>query len=187
MLWKETWGAGESKTFFGTFEFFRLLKTPGGVVDVTLMRNGAVISENIGIEGGFWERFPKGFPCDGVIIKSASAQTIQFATRVASEVGFDIQSLVFPSKGVSTFTQAAASVGTASATLLAANANRSYLAIQNNDSTAIYINLTGAAATTANGIKINPGSAWVMDTTMPVGAITAIAAVAATAIVVIEA
>lgn len=183
MLWKETWGAGETKTFSGSFDFFRLLRTPGGAVDVTLFRNGSTVSINEGVEGGFWEKFPRNTPCDGVQIKSSVAQVIQFATRVQSEVGFDIQSLTFPAS-TGAFTQTKPTIAAASGVLSAANANRKYFAVQNTSANIVYLNLQGAAATVAAGVQIPPGGYYVLDRFLPSNAINAIAAVASDVILI---
>ncbi len=80
-------------------------------------------------------------------------------------------------------------VTTASGTLRAASATRRYLFIQNKHATGnIWINLNGATATTANGIKIPPGGfyetgpGWVCT-----AAVTAIGDVASnTSVLVVE-
>lgn len=88
----------------------------------------------------------------------------------------------------SAYTSVQATVTNASATLLAANANRQALIIQNNDLTGdIVINLAGAAATLVNGIKIGPGNSisGADLLTMPTGIITAIGSIASNANVVV--
>lgn len=76
-------------------------------------------------------------------------------------------------------TSAAANVTNASGNLLAANATRQYLFVQNNDSTGIvYLNLAGAVATAANSIKLMPGESF-EPPYAPVGVITAIGSIAA--------
>jgi hypothetical protein len=59
-----------------------------------------------------------------------------------------------------TFVNTPATVTNVSASMMAANTNRKYLLIQNNDASGvIYINF-GAASTIANGIKIEAGGAF---------------------------
>ena len=78
------------------------------------------------------------------------------------------------------------SVGTGSAQLLAANPNRQYLLIQNNDpANEIYIAF-GKAATTTAGVRIIPGGNFMLDCCVPTQEIRAIATVANTKIVTVE-
>jgi hypothetical protein len=78
-----------------------------------------------------------------------------------------------PQTGATTSTNK--TVTSASGSLLAANANRQYMLIQNNDASGkIWINLAGAAATTANGIKLPPGGSFDMSGTVSTLAVTAI-------------
>lgn len=84
-----------------------------------------------------------------------------------------------PKSGV--FANVAATVTNASALLIAANAIRQYLLIQNRDATgSIYINF-GAAATVANGIKIGPGATFELPGTVSTQAIYAIGDIASNA------
>lgn len=77
------------------------------------------------------------------------------------------------------FTQAAATVTNASAQLVAAKANRRYLLIQNKSATGtVYLNLSGAAATVANGVRIGPGDALEVSTYSPTAAVFAIGDIA---------
>lgn len=82
----------------------------------------------------------------------------------------------------SAFTPAAATVTTASAVLLAANASRKYLLIQNQDATGdIYIQPQAAAATANSAcIKIPAGNYW-EPLVAPVGEIRAIGSIASNA------
>jgi hypothetical protein len=80
------------------------------------------------------------------------------------------------------FVNAQKTVTNASATLLAANAARRYLLIQNNDTTGhIFVRLDGAAATTTTGVKIPAGGSYELQGFAPTGAITAIGSIASNA------
>ena len=80
------------------------------------------------------------------------------------------------------FTNASATVTNASASLVAANASRKFLLIQNKDAAGnIYLNLGGAAATVANGVKIPPGGSLLLDNSVPTGAVFAIGDIASNA------
>ena len=84
------------------------------------------------------------------------------------------------------FTNVNATVTNASAQLLAANANRQYLLIQNNGAGDIYVNF-GAAATLANGIKIAAGGAFELPGTVSTQQVFAIGSVASnTAVITLE-
>lgn len=76
-------------------------------------------------------------------------------------------------------TSVQATVTNASAVLVAANATRQFLAIQNNDlSGSIAINISGAAATFLNSIIIKPGEYWEPNSSVPTTAIQAIGDIA---------
>jgi len=80
------------------------------------------------------------------------------------------------------FTSTQKTVTNASASMIAANAARRYLLIQNNDAAGdIYINLAGAAATTLNSIKIAAGSSYECQGYVPTGAVFAIGSIASNA------
>lgn len=172
MLKNVTFSAGEMKEFREENDFFRILGTTVGSVDLKFLRDGAEIADAPGVSAGYAEKFNRAF--DTVQITSATAQAVQFVTRYGSDVRYDIQSTqAIAMNGA--LTQAAATVATASGQLLAAKATRRYLFIQNNDANlTIYINLAGAAAAAATGIKIAPGGAYENDKFPPTSQINAI-------------
>lgn len=114
----------------------------------------------------------------------AIAGTIQIAdddfidNRIAGTVSIS---------GGSNFVNSAPAVTNASAALLAANASRRYVLIQNNHATAtVYLNFS-AAATAGNGIKLDPGASYESGFSAHLGAINAIGDVASnTAVIVVE-
>lgn len=77
-----------------------------------------------------------------------------------------------------TFVNANSAVTNASTQLLAANANRQYLLIQNKDLTGNVYLVFGAAATVALGIKIAPGGSMELANTISTQAIFAIGDIA---------
>lgn len=78
-----------------------------------------------------------------------------------------------------------ATVTNASAQLVAANASRKYLLIQNKDASGnIYINF-GAAATVANGLKIQAGGSFELNCNLLTAAINAIGDIASNSNIVI--
>lgn len=82
------------------------------------------------------------------------------------------------------FTTTSQTVTNSSSTILAANALRKVVMIQNNDSSGIiYVNFT-TTATTSN-FRIGPGQSLALSGIVPVGTITAIGSIASNANVVI--
>lgn len=180
--------AGQRIEFVEQSNFFRILDL-AGFVNIEFYKNGGKVSEAIGITAGYAERFSDSF--DKIAITSATEQTIQFVTRLGNEVRYDKAPVgnTTINTVTSTFTNTQKTVTNASATLVGANANRSYLLIQNNDAGGdIYVRLDGIAATTLTGAKIPAGGAYELQNKVPSGAITAIGSIASNAnIVIVEA
>ena len=176
MLQNVTFAAGETKEFREESEFFRILATTGGTVDVVFIRDGSVIAEAAAIQPGYSEKFNRAF--DTIRMTSPSVQTVQFVMRYGSEVSYDVPpggTLIFPA-AQGAYTQSAPAIATASTQILAAKSSRRYLMIQNNDpATTIYLNLAGAAAAAATGLKIGPGGFYENADWPPNAAIFAIA------------
>lgn len=86
------------------------------------------------------------------------------------------------------FANTAKTVTNASAQLVAANSARTYLLIQNKDTSGtIYINFGAGAATTANGIMIGPGGVYEMSDVQSTQALQAIGTIASnTNVLVVE-
>lgn len=85
------------------------------------------------------------------------------------------------------YAQTNETIGVVSASLLAANAARRFLLLQNKHATGnVWVNLAGAAATTANGVKLSPGMSLLLDTFCPTGEIFAIGDVAHSDFVAVE-
>lgn len=156
--------------------FFRLLSGAG--IDVRFMRGGAVIGEADGMDSGFFARTNEGERFDGVELTSAGLQSAKVligeaeagaasAVSVSGVVG--VQSAGVP------YAQAAVTVAVTSGVLVAANADRRFLMVQNNHASQnIWLNLAGAAATQAAGVKVPPGGALLLDVACPTGAVYAI-------------
>lgn len=185
---KTTMTAGQRVEFQEQSDFFRILDL-AGVVDVEFYKMGAKVSEALGISAGYAEKFTDGF--DKIAITSATAQTIQLVTRLGNEVRYDKAPVgnTTINTVASTFTNSQKTVTNASGTLVAANANRRYLLIQNNDAAGdIFVRLDGVTATTATGVKIEAGGSYALETLVPNGAVTVIGSIASNAnIVVVEA
>lgn len=181
-----TINAGALLTFNEPGDFFRLMEA-AGIVTLRFYRNGAEISTAEGVGEGYAETF-KSQQFDKFSIASASTQTLQFVSRLGNTVEYDK-----PPTGTVTlagmqgaYTQAQATVTSASTSLLAAKADRRYLLIQNNHATAdIFVTLDGSAATLAKGIKIGPGASYEAAGYCPSGQIFAIGSIATQSNVVI--
>jgi hypothetical protein len=185
MLIETPFTAGERKEFYDPGDFFRLLAATDPVT-VTFYKDGAEVAEAEGVGEGYAEKFRVG-QFDRFAIVSATAQTLQFVARLGNDVAYDTP----PTGDVNitnmsgAFTQAQKTVTNASGQLLAAKAARRYLLIQNNDASGdVYINLTGVACTTANGIKIAAGGSYECQGFAPTAAVTAIGSIASNANVV---
>lgn len=77
------------------------------------------------------------------------------------------------------FANTAKTVTSTSAQLIAANSTRTYLLIQNKDTSGtIYLNWGASAATTANGVKIGPGGAYELSDVQSTQAMQAIGDIA---------
>lgn len=76
-------------------------------------------------------------------------------------------------------------VTTASALLVAANANRAYLLIQNKDATGNIWIAFNASATPANGVKLGPGQSYELNCNIPTAVVYAIGDVASNSNVVV--
>lgn len=138
-------------------------------------------AENVG--EGYSEQF--GVQFDSIKIKStAGGNAVAFVIRYGSKVGYDKPptGTVTLSGQSGSFVNASATVTNASATLVAANAGRRYLLIQNNDATGvIYVTLDGQTATAALGVKIAAGGSIELQGYVPVGAVKAIGSIASNA------
>lgn len=171
-------GAGSLTQFHIPGDFFRLMSTQG-LCTVYFYREGQVIATSAGVSGGYAEQFKEAF--DRIAIESAGAQNIQFVSRLGNVVSYDAppMGLVTVANTAGAFTQAAATVGTTSAQLLAANAARRYLLVQNKAASGdIFITLEGTAATSTNGVRIGPGDSLELNGFAPTGAIMAIGSAA---------
>jgi len=82
--------------------------------------------------------------------------------------------------------QTTQTVGTASGTLVSASGVRKYLLIQNNGGTDIYLNMSGAAATIAGGVRIAAGGSAEFIGAQPSANITAISSASNAAVIVVE-
>lgn len=180
-----TFTAGQSIPFELLGNYFHLLETTAGV-DVSFMRDGAEISKAQNMEFGFFAKPEGGFT--GLMLSSAAAQSIKIAVGMG-DGGYNRTTgsvSIIGNQGA--HVQAGVVVTNASGLMLQSRASRRSLIIQNKDAAGnIYVNLSGLAATVANGLKIAPGGSLVLDGYVPWGAVYAIGDIANNAnVVVIE-
>lgn len=177
-----TINAGQTLEYYDPGDFFRLMEAANPVT-VEFFYQGAEVSEAAAVVGGYAEEFRTG-SFDRIRITSATTQAISFVARLGANVRYDKAPTgnVAVTNTAGAFVQSQKTVTSASAQVLAANAARRYLLIQNNDASGvIYVTLNGVAATTTNGIKIDAGGSLELQGYVPTGAINAIGSIASNA------
>lgn len=168
-------------------KFFTVLGSTNAV-NVRLYKNGAqlALGEIKGLGAGLEVGgMAEGVEFDRVQIDATAADTITIGigngqsryNRGASNVTM-IQNRVAQMVPVNT----AKTVTNVSGQLLAANASRQYLLIQNKDPSGIlYVNFGAGAATVANGVQIAPGGSYELDCVVPTTAVQCIGSIASNA------
>lgn len=197
MYVSQNFTAGVGLDFQEPADFIRIIDAPAADIGLIYYRNGAEVARVDGVGEGYFERFAQ--PFDKVRVTSAAGGVIDMVTRLGAQVGYDkpptgqVQVMGTASVNVANtptvtvgnkdavngaFTQAQKTVTNASTQMLAANAGRRYLLIQNNDAAGVvYLNIAGAAATVLNGIKLAPGASLEIKGFCPTAAITAIGSI----------
>lgn len=177
--------SGSVEEFAVVGDYIRL-KTAAVPVSFTIEETG----ESIELEQGDAANL-SAFKRVKVAHKDAAAQAIVFyvgngTSADSAKIGGSIAVASTPSPAVP-YTQTAPAVGTASGLLVAANAARRVLLVQNNSTGGqnVFLNLAGGAATTG-GVKLAPGASLVLDVATPSGAVNAIADAAGAVVVVVE-
>lgn len=172
---EQTLQAGVEVQYHAPGTFFRLLET-SAALSLVFYLNGKEVARADNIEGGYAEEMAEGF--DKITLKSATTQAVKFVFRQGGTVAYDRMAGNVGMKG-GNVSQAVAIVTNASAQLLAANAARRFLMIQNKHASGnLFINLAGVAATTANGIKLPPDGVLLLDVFPPGAAVFAIGDIA---------
>ena len=185
-----------NETFDGLREFliagvyFELLSVDNPVDCYFYDKDGRLLGAELQVAAGFWIDRRDKEPYSRFEIETGALETVKFTAtdgmsgqRSAPTV---ITSTVFPVGKA--HTQAAVNVGVASGALLAANANRRYLLLQNQDALGnVWVNTEGGAAVADETcLKLAPGDVW-EPTLPPVGALAAIGDIASNDLQVIEA
>lgn len=180
-----TLAANQRVEFVEPFDFIRVMDTTA-TVSLEFYRAGREIDEANGVTAGYSESWAE--PCDKLAITNGTtAQTISVATRLGSRVEYDkpptgnvsivgTAQVIATMDGAAVTTQTQPTVGTASAQLLAANGSRKAMILQNKSQTAtVYLNLAGAAATVAAGLRVRPGETFTWDQRVTKAQVNAIA------------
>lgn len=176
----ETLAANQVREFRIQADYLRVLT--GSNIKVAFYRHGAVVQESSGVGAGYAIRFKQDF--DRFDITDLSGASNDVSVLLGNGVTIDINS-VSGSVSISgtasvqsapvAYSQGAVTVGVASGVLAAANAARRFLLVQNNHASQnIWLNLAGAAATQAAGVKIPPAGSLLIDQACPTGAVYAI-------------
>jgi hypothetical protein len=174
--------AGIPAEFNEVGNFFRVMAATGETLKIEFYRMGSKLGDAENVGAGYAERFEENF--DKVVITSTAAQTVRAVSRLGNDVRYDTPPVgnvaVTNAPALNgAFVNAQKTVTNASAEMLAANAARRYLLIQNRDGTGdIYVTLDGSAATTGNGIKIEAAGSLELQGYVPIGAINAIGTIA---------
>ena len=182
--------AGTTWEIYEAGKYFRILSATGAV-RVEFFANGSSLARVDNVQGGLWRESPDVFDKVRITDQSGAANAVEVMID-SGRLGYDrlsISGAVTSQAKNATPTQSAATVTTTSATLLPASTSRRYLLIQNKDGAGtVYINLAGAAATVANGVKLGPGQSYESGASwVTAAAITAIGDIASNAnIVVVE-
>lgn len=182
--------AGQTVKFTSIGNFLRVLEAKDAITILTY-KNGQIYTESERVFGGFAEKFDEQF--QQVEVYSATAQTVQLVIRLGSIVSYDVSptgnvnvtnpvaldaatlaalETVNVGNNGGAFSQGRANVTNANQVLIAANANRRYLMLQNNDAAAVLrVKLDGSAATAAQGFRVQPGGALEIPAYAVTGAI----------------
>ena len=165
-----------AKNFTVPGNFFYLDSVPGGTVTVIFFKAGRALPEDLTNVSSGWYAMPDG-GFDEVQITSTLTQTVAFYIA-KGRVGLAVLGNVVVTSGSITVASgsitvansttngahvpAAVAVSNASVQLLAANAARKYLLIQNQHATAnLYVRCNGTAAVAdATCVKLLPGQSW---------------------------
>ncbi|MGA8787263.1 MAG: hypothetical protein WB542_18205 [Polaromonas sp.] len=176
MIQNPTLTAGETKEFYDLGNFFRLMQSIGPVT-VRFYFQGRETYKAEGISLGYAEKFTTS-NFDRFTVYSATAQTLQFVSRLGNEVSYDVPptGAVTISNTGGTFTQSRQNVDAVTVVqLLATNTARRRLLVQNNTAAqTLRLTLDGSAPSATNGFRLVPGDLLDLDGYLCTDAIKAI-------------
>ncbi len=156
----EPFTAGQVKAYYARGDFFRL--ESASLVNVDFYRGGKLLAENLrSASSGYYANPEGGF--DEVRVTAPGAQTVVLDVY-QGRVGADrVTGAVALTNGpTGAHTPAAKAITNTSAQILAANAGRKYVLIQNSHaSLSLWVRCDGAAATAdAACLEIPAGGVW---------------------------
>lgn len=173
-LINQIFGAGDKQLFVTGGRYLSV--RAGTNLSVRFLKNNSYLAELFtGANAGFFYDAgdDKSEWFDAVELISPAAQTVTvFASRARIGEASAVSVTSLPSVA-GAFVHTSPAVIPVSQLLLAANAARKFLMVQNNDASAIlYLNLNGGAAGVGLGsVKLLPGASLVLDVAVPNGAV----------------
>lgn len=161
--------AGQARLFMVSGQYFELIDCPSPVDVVLSDRNGAQRGVMRGAEASF---NLKATDFAEVQIVSPTAQQVRFAYGTGEGGTRRAAGSVNIANNNGTFLQNTFPVTTVSGVYLSANTQRRYLFVQNKSTTGtVWLTVTGAAATTVNGVRLGPGDSFEVSGYVPTGAL----------------
>lgn len=176
--------AGETKSFAMAGQYIEVLSC-NGTLDVILYGPSGAVESARGAEAGAWMK--EAF--QNFTLSSSIAQTVKLLITGREGGSRRTAGAVSVTNVNGAFTQAAVNVTNVAGgvQLLAANAARRYLLVQNRDAVnSLYVTLDGQAPTAALGVLVEPGGALELNGYACTGAVRALASGATAAAVVVE-
>lgn len=154
---QQTLSAGVAVEFQEKSDFLRVFSAANEDLTIIYYSAGKEISRAEIVGEGYSEQFiNKSF--DKVRIQSTAGGAVHIAMRFGTVVGYDKAPVGDVSLVGTSYTQGRGSLTNVVQSLIAANANRRYLLIQNNDASAnMRLTLDGTDPTATQGIKLEPG------------------------------
>lgn len=182
MYQRITLAPGVAQEFHEDADFFRVMASAVSDLEIRFYQQGREVGHAEGVGAGYAERFIGG-GFDKLRLVSATGSAVDFVVRLGNDVQFDapptgnVDVNNLPAEQGAHINGRAVVLASGVSTLLAANAARRFLLVQNNDlAVAVRITCDGTDPTAANGLRLMPGSSvMLLDRYPPTGAIKAIA------------
>ncbi|HEY0955913.1 MAG TPA: hypothetical protein VGE36_14210 [Roseateles sp.] len=173
---------GQGKELMEAGDFFRIIASPAEDVAIIFYKDGREVGRVEDVGAGYWERCA----FDKVRITSGTGGQVRAVARIGAEVGYDravggvnIVGTVVVKDENGAFSHAAPAVLAAGGQLVAANASRRYLLVQNNHGTqTVWVRIDGLGVNIATtGVRLKPGESLEIQGRAPTAAVFAITTV----------